>query len=77
MSAYVHQGSSMFTYKCSIVHEYLLCPLPLLPPSSPSQVASLKSLKRELESKVTELEDELDEANMRMESLEQVSVDAQ
>ena len=60
------------------------CPLPSLPPPFPPdpfappscQVASLKSLKRELENKVAELEDELDEANMRLESLEQVRLDA-
>ena len=35
-------------------------------------MASLKSLKRELQSKIEELEDELDDANVRMETLEQV-----
>ena len=36
------------------------------------QISSLKRVKRELESKIEELEDELDEVTVRSESLEQV-----
>lgn len=56
-------------------HGPSLLPLPFASPSR--QVASLKSLKRELENKVAELEDELDEANMHIESLDQVRPDVQ
>ena len=36
------------------------------------QISSLKRVKRELEAKIEELEDELDEVTVRSESLEQV-----
>ena len=36
------------------------------------QIASLKRMKKELESHVEEVEDELDDANIELESLQQV-----
>ena len=65
----------MHAYVCACVrvcvHVCLLCFIFYI--HSTYQISSLKRTKRELESKIEELKDELDEVTIRCESLEQVN----